>query len=966
MESASSGSSVSRRRASCSSSSRARHRSASARTPRPWPTASRRTSTHASTCGRSRTSRARVGARSTATGGSPNDCGVRGECTVNDDTFRCADNIMSIALEEAKLGAIGDSGDVEGRIEAVREAANDILLDLCEGRRRLSRGGGQGAPGGRDVRPHGLPRAADRSLGGEARRHPHEGLRAGVGSDRCIPNSCGPEDNAGVCARTALEDIAGLYRRGLPSRRIILTHRPAHGTIDADANGRRVRAALRGRSWRPAPRRPGSVLASIPSRAWCRAAWGAAGTHRRPTATSGPSRRPSTCARAPRPGASGSARSGRPLRAAVWGALVDPEPGDLPAAYGVDRLVLVPRDPWWLFAFWEIAPATREVARGALGADADEARPMLRVYDVTFVDRRGSNASLSFDVELPRRRRVLARERRPARRIVLRRDRPPVASGHSAARALERGHHPARHPVSGPRGALARVRPDGTRLVSGPARRAPGDGRAAERRPARPGTLTPRMAHGTIALVLHAHLPFVRHPAHEDFLEERWLFEAITETYLPLLEVLDGLDRDRVPVASHALAQPDAARACSRTRCSGALPPPPRPPRRAGREGGAPHASRRRASTGCAEMYLAPFLPRAQPRSSTSGSRISSPPSAPTRSAASIESSPPPRPTGSCRCSARSPRHRARPDRGGGGRAPALLRPRRPTGSGCPECAYRARPRRRSSRAPASATSSSTPTASRTPRRGPSTACTRRSSATPASPPSAATPTARSRYGAPSEGYPGDFGIATSIATSASTSTTSTSAPYLPPTGQRIHTGIKYHRITGKTDAKEPYDPDRARERRRRPRRALRRARASRAGGVAGARDGPAARHRLSLRRRALRPLVVRGAAVARARAPPARRDAGRRARDARRRPRPPPGGTARRRPPPRAGAGRGTTRSGSPSRTTGSIRHLHATAERLHALCRRYPSADERTRRALTPGRCASCCSPRRATGRS
>src|SRR5262249_8138037 len=29
--------------------------------------------------------------------------------------------------------------------------------------------------------------------------------------------------------------------------------------------------------------------------------------------------------------------------------------------------------------------------------------------------------------------------------------------------------------------------------------------------------------------------------------------------------------------------------------------------------------------------------------------------------------------------------------------------------------------------------------------------------------------------------------------------------------------------------------------------------------------------------------------------------------------------------------------------------RHLHAAAERLHALCRRYPSADERTRRALT-----------------
>jgi len=51
---------------------------------------------------------------------------------------------------------------------------------------------------------------------------------------------------------------------------------------------------------------------------------------------------------------------------------------------------------------------------------------------------------------------------------------------------------------------------------------------------------------GYLALILHAHLPFVRHPEYEQFLEENWLFEAITETYLPLLDVLDGLARDRV------------------------------------------------------------------------------------------------------------------------------------------------------------------------------------------------------------------------------------------------------------------------------------------------------------------------------------------------------------------------------------------------------------------------------------
>ena len=55
------------------------------------------------------------------------------------------------------------------------------------------------------------------------------------------------------------------------------------------------------------------------------------------------------------------------------------------------------------------------------------------------------------------------------------------------------------------------------------------------------------MPPGCLALILHAHLPFVRHPEHEDFLEEEWLFEAITETYLPLLDALHALADEGVP-----------------------------------------------------------------------------------------------------------------------------------------------------------------------------------------------------------------------------------------------------------------------------------------------------------------------------------------------------------------------------------------------------------------------------------
>ncbi|MBI4714663.1 MAG: DUF1957 domain-containing protein [Nitrospirae bacterium] len=55
------------------------------------------------------------------------------------------------------------------------------------------------------------------------------------------------------------------------------------------------------------------------------------------------------------------------------------------------------------------------------------------------------------------------------------------------------------------------------------------------------------MEKGYLALVLHAHLPYVRHPEHEEFLEEDWLYEAITETYIPLISVFDRLLEDGIP-----------------------------------------------------------------------------------------------------------------------------------------------------------------------------------------------------------------------------------------------------------------------------------------------------------------------------------------------------------------------------------------------------------------------------------
>lgn len=54
------------------------------------------------------------------------------------------------------------------------------------------------------------------------------------------------------------------------------------------------------------------------------------------------------------------------------------------------------------------------------------------------------------------------------------------------------------------------------------------------------------MHKGYLCLVLHAHLPYMRHPEHDYFLEENWLYEAMTETYIPLLDVFERLINDGI------------------------------------------------------------------------------------------------------------------------------------------------------------------------------------------------------------------------------------------------------------------------------------------------------------------------------------------------------------------------------------------------------------------------------------
>lgn len=73
----------------------------------------------------------------------------------------------------------------------------------------------------------------------------------------------------------------------------------------------------------------------------------------------------------------------------------------IPTGYGDDRIVLMVKDPWWLYAYWEIQPGTERAARSQLlPNEVPGLQSILRVHDVTGVDFPAQPANRSFDVSL--------------------------------------------------------------------------------------------------------------------------------------------------------------------------------------------------------------------------------------------------------------------------------------------------------------------------------------------------------------------------------------------------------------------------------------------------------------------------------------------------------------------------------------------------------------------------------------
>ena len=259
----------------------------------------------------------------------------------------------------------------------------------------------------------------------------------------------------------------------------------------------------------------------------------------------------------------------------------------LPERYGEDALEVLVQSPRSLFLYWELSAATLAAAGGDIRLRLREAGPVDavrelaaglpemgewwleaepgRVYLAELVAgdgrvlRQSAEAATPRESPAPRGEAQWVRHEPPPARH------PEHAPAPAAGRAARRGRpsprvagpgagepalSPAPGDVAAPPPAPAPPFPVPGREELGAATRAASHFRrrraARLLRPGRAAERSVTRAAGYLCLVLHSHLPYVRHPEHEDFLEEDWLFEGVTETYVPLLRAGERLDAEGV------------------------------------------------------------------------------------------------------------------------------------------------------------------------------------------------------------------------------------------------------------------------------------------------------------------------------------------------------------------------------------------------------------------------------------
>ena len=215
--------------------------------------------------------------------------------------------------------------------------------------------------------------------------------------------------------------------------------------------------------------------------------------------------------------------------------------------YDETYLYLVPASPRQLYVLWEVGQATREELTRRLGSDfLGRNHLILRVYDVTDLTFDGFNAHTVFEIDdflndkisywvgvTPGRNWVAELGYR--------------AEGTTFFEKVARSNT-----VFSPRDRVQEVE----RYVAWDSSRVtPNDVEvpvASHEWRYNQYLYWKRRSHaapeekGYWALVLHQHLPFIRHPEYDVSLEEQWFFEAVASVYTQLLHMLWKLSRDKI------------------------------------------------------------------------------------------------------------------------------------------------------------------------------------------------------------------------------------------------------------------------------------------------------------------------------------------------------------------------------------------------------------------------------------
>ena len=248
-----------------------------------------------------------------------------------------------------------------------------------------------------------------------------------------------------------------------------------------------------------------------------------------------------------------SAETDEELLAAKAAGLTDPrwkpltEIPVLSDYYNETYLYLVPSGPRQLYVLWEVGQGMREEMERRFGPDfLSRNHLILRVYDVTGIDFDGFNAISFFEVDdflndkvaywvavQPGRNWVAEIGYRALGTTFFEK----IARSNAVFSPREKKEEAEVYAAWG----SAAVFPNDVEIPV-----ATYDWRWNQYLYWKRRSHTAPPEKGCWALVLHQHLPFVRHPEYDVSLEEQWFFEAVASVYTQLLHMLWRLERDKV------------------------------------------------------------------------------------------------------------------------------------------------------------------------------------------------------------------------------------------------------------------------------------------------------------------------------------------------------------------------------------------------------------------------------------